>query len=49
MLALIIVLAILAVLIGGLGFAFHFLFWVAAIIAILCLISWLVHGVGGRR
>jgi hypothetical protein len=46
---LLIVLAILAIILFGVGFAVHWLFIVAAIVAIIWLISLFVGGFGGRR
>ncbi len=45
---LLIVLAILAIILFGVGFAVHWLFIVAAIVAIIWLISLFVGGFGGR-
>jgi hypothetical protein len=45
---LLIVLAILAVILFGAGFAIHWLFIVAAIVAIIWLISLFAGGFGGR-
>jgi energy-coupling factor transporter transmembrane protein EcfT len=46
---LLIVLAVLAIILFGVGFAVHWLFIVAAIVAIIWLISLFVGGFGGRR
>lgn len=45
---LLIVLAILAIILFGAGFAIHWLFIVAAIVAIIWLISLFAGGIGGR-
>jgi energy-coupling factor transporter transmembrane protein EcfT len=46
---LLIVLAILAIILFGVGFAVHWLFIVAAVVALIWLISLFVGGFGGRR
>ena len=45
---LLIVLAVLAIILFGVGFAIHWLFIVAAIVALIWLISLFVGGFGGR-
>ncbi len=45
---LLVVLAILAVIAFGVGFVVHWLFIVAAVLALIWLISLLAGGVGGR-
>ena len=47
--ALILLVLILAILFGGLGFALHALWWIAAIILILWLIGFVARAGGGRR
>ena len=46
--ALILLVLILAILFGGLGFALHALWWIAAIILILWLIGFVRSGEGRR-
>jgi hypothetical protein len=45
---LLIALAVLAIILFGVGFAIHWLFIVAAIVALIWLISLFVGGFGGR-
>lgn len=46
---LLIVLAVLAIILFGVGFAVHWLFIVAAIVALIWLISLFAGGIGGGR
>ncbi len=46
---LLIVLAVLAVVAFGVGFTIHWLFVVAAVLALVWVISLLTGGIGGRR
>ena len=46
---LLVVLAILAIIAFGFGFTIHWLFIVAAVLALVWLISLLAGGIGGRR
>ncbi len=46
---LLVVLAILAILAFGVGFTIHWLFVVAAVLAVIWLISLFAGGLGGRR
>jgi hypothetical protein len=46
---LLVVLAILAIIAFGVGFTIHWLFIVAAVIALIWLISLFAGGMGGRR
>ena len=47
--ALILLVLILAILLGGLGFVLHALWWVAAVVLVLWLIGFAVRAGGGRR
>ncbi len=47
--ALILLVLILAILFGGLGFALHALWWIAAIILIVWLLGFALRGGGGSR
>lgn len=49
MAALLIILAVLSVILFGIGFTVHWLFWVAAIVALVFLITLFAGGIGGRR
>jgi hypothetical protein len=46
---LLIVLAVLAIVAFGVGFTIHWLFIVAAVLALVWVISLLTGGIGGRR
>jgi hypothetical protein len=46
---LLIVLAVLAIVAFGVGFTIHWLFIVAAVLALIWVISLLTGGIGGRR
>jgi hypothetical protein len=46
---LLVLLAVLALIAFGVGFVIHWLFIVAAVLALIWLISMLAGGVGGRR
>lgn len=45
----IILVILLALILGGLGFAVHVLWWIALIVLVLALIGWFVRSVGGPR
>ena len=47
--ALILLVLLLALLFGGLGFALHALWWVAVIVAIVWLVGFVARSGGGRR
>jgi len=47
--ALLVLLAILAIILFGVGFTIHWLFIVAVIAALVFVISFFMSGVGGRR
>lgn len=47
--ALIIAVLLLALLLGGLGFAVHMLWWIALIVLILWILGFLFRGGSGRR
>lgn len=47
--AVILLVLILAILLGGLGFALHALWWIAAIVLIAWLIGFALRAGGGRR
>ena len=50
--ALILIVLLLALLLGGLGFAIHILWWVALVVLIIWLVGFFVHaaeGAGSRR
>lgn len=46
---LLVILALLAIVAFGVGFTIHWLFIVAAVLAVIWLISLLAGGIGGRR
>lgn len=47
--ALIIAVLLLALLLGGLGFAVHVLWWIALVVLILWIVGFLFRGGSGRR
>ena len=47
--ALIIAVLLLALLLGGLGFAVHVLWWVALVVLVLWIAGFLLRGGSGRR
>ena len=49
--ALILAVLLIALILGGLGFAVHILWWIALVVLVLWLLGFLVRGVdgGGRR
>ena len=49
MVALLVILAVLSIVLFGIGFTVHWLFWVAAVFALIFLIVLFAGGVGGRR
>jgi hypothetical protein len=46
---LILIVLLLAILLGGLGFAVHFLWWIALAVIVVWLLGFLMRGASGAR